>query len=479
MSYLFDQLSQLVSSTNPRVLGQVLKSKKHTDLYVWLIAESAALPPSASTRERAIYILMGKPNLVCNHGCTKKFNGTEYKFCGNITACQCFRELSSAQGKLRDMRSVTRKRTLTWIKRYGVDNPSKNSLVAQKIKNTKKSRNYHDLHQRLKTAKILTGYWQVIDRVKPYATPKFKPSEYIGCHRHNQYPWMCVHCGNSFLSHVDYGTVPKCPGCYPAAISAAETALKDWIGSLGISFTHNDRSLLGDLELDIYIPSKSLAIEYNGIYWHSAKFKHPTYHVDKMLKCNAHGVRLIQIFEDEWETGQDIVKNRLLNCLGLSECVGARECQVRELTVTEYQGFSKQYCSRANPVSEIRLGLENAVSGLVAVMGFCKIAQSDTDYELINFCSKNTVIGGFGKLFSQFVKTANPTIVIAHADRCWGQGTVYEKLGFTDVTDDGQNFETWHICDNVRYRPENTPDAERFHIIHDCGSRKFLWTSQV
>ena len=40
-------------------------------------------------------------------------------------------------------------------------------------------------------------------------------------------------------------------------------------------------------------------------------FKEDKYHLKKLEECEAKGIKLIQIFEDEWRDKQDIVKSRI------------------------------------------------------------------------------------------------------------------------------------------------------------------------
>lgn len=93
----------------------------------------------------------------------------------------------------------------------------------------------------------------------------------------------------------------------------------------------NDRKVLNGKELDIYIPSKNLAIEYNGLYWHSdkatlekndipnketrlyAKYRH----IEKTKLCEEKNIRLIHIFEDDWIYRKDIIKDILKQSLGI------------------------------------------------------------------------------------------------------------------------------------------------------------------
>jgi hypothetical protein len=93
-------------------------------------------------------------------------------------------------------------------------------------------------------------------------------------------------------------------------------------------------------EIDIFIPSKKLAIEYNGLYWHSENFIENTYHLDKTEDCLKQDIKLIHIFEDEWIYKKDIVKSRLLNLIGFSENkIYARNCEIKEVNSREALKF--------------------------------------------------------------------------------------------------------------------------------------------
>lgn len=74
-----------------------------------------------------------------------------------------------------------------------------------------------------------------------------------------------------------------------------------------ITHTHN---VIYPQELDIYLPDINLAIEFNGIYWHSTLYKDSTYHQNKTLECIKNNIRLLHIYEDEWcNNKEDIVNN--------------------------------------------------------------------------------------------------------------------------------------------------------------------------
>lgn len=62
-------------------------------------------------------------------------------------------------------------------------------------------------------------------------------------------------------------------------------------------------------ELDIFIPDIKLAIDFNGIYWHSTAFKDIYYHQRKIACCRRCGISMLHIFEDKWKTNQEWCKD--------------------------------------------------------------------------------------------------------------------------------------------------------------------------
>lgn len=98
----------------------------------------------------------------------------------------------------------------------------------------------------------------------------------------------------------------------------------------------NDDNL--SYELDIYIPELEVAIEHNGLYRHSIQqladrknIEDPmTYHLYKSNLCKSSNVRLIHIWENEWKSRKQVVKNYLLNILNSNKiAIEARHCDFK------------------------------------------------------------------------------------------------------------------------------------------------------
>ena len=99
--------------------------------------------------------------------------------------------------------------------------------------------------------------------------------------------------------------------------SSIEGELTDFIKSIyGGVVIINTRTVIGPKELDIYLPELNIAFEYCGLYWHSELYGMPrAYHLNKLNACTYKGIRLIQIFENEWLSKKSIVLSRIKNVI--------------------------------------------------------------------------------------------------------------------------------------------------------------------
>lgn len=297
-----------------------------------------------------------------------------------------------------------------------------------------------------------------------------------------------------------------CPYC-SHVVSNPEKEITGFIESLGLDVVNNKRSVLFDArEIDMVVPSKNVAIEYDGLYWHSERTKpSKTYHLDKTVECGKNGMRLIHIFEDEWLYKREIVESRLRVILGGElERIYARKCVVRPIENDLCAKFLEQnHIQGGNVRSSIRYGLFHD-NELVSVMTFCKPRKNlgrnanEGDYELLRFCNKlnATVIGGASKLFKHFVRENDPKTVISYADRRWNTGQVYETLGFDFSHFSQPNY--FYIIGQKRYnrfnfrkdilvrqgfdstKTEHQIMLDRgIYRIYDCGTLVYKWTSEV
>jgi hypothetical protein len=249
-------------------------------------------------------------------------------------------------------------------------------------------------------------------------------------------------------------------------------------------------------ELDIFIPDLNLAFECNGLYWHSTIFKPKSYHFDKLKLCQDNNIRLITIWEDDWNFKQDIIKSMIKNLLSKNDNkIYARKTQIKIVNSNEKTLFLEQNHLQGNCQSSINLGLYYD-NELVSLMTFGKkrmIMKGITEnnsYELLRFCNKLgiNVTGGASKLFKYFLDNYNVCSVISYANCDISNGHLYETLGFDLIGHTGINY--WWAKDGIKYHRSNfmkhklvkegaDPNKTENEIMHERGYTKIYGTGNL
>ena len=169
----------------------------------------------------------------------------------------------------------------TCIEKYGVDNPSKAEEVKEKIQETMRER--HGVDWAMQSQEIRNKAIETFRLRFPDGNIRSKSEQELG----------------EFIKSIYNGEI----------VFNCRTILKDY---------H---------ELDIYIPSRKLAIEFNGDYWHmnprlydesyynsqsqcTAKEK---WEYDKLKReeCQSLGIKLIVVWEYDWIHSRTDVENML------------------------------------------------------------------------------------------------------------------------------------------------------------------------
>ncbi len=212
--------------------------------------------------------------------------------------------------------------------------------------------------------------------------------------------------------------------------------IKTFIDSLQLSYIENDRTIISPKELDIVIEDKQIALEINGVYWHSElNGKDSSYHIGKTNQAKEHGYRLIHIYDKEWYQQRNIVKSRLSTIFGKpSEKIFARNCSVIKIdNQTANNFFTETHIQGATPSASHNYALMHG-GQIVQVATFGKSRYNKkVQWELLRLSSKLfcSVVGGASKLFAHFVREHSPQSIVSYSDKRWNTGNVYKRLGFT------------------------------------------------
>lgn len=284
--------------------------------------------------------------------------------------------------------------------------------------------------------------------------------------------------------------------------SQGEEQLALFLQHCGQEVIRNTRNVISPKEIDIFLPDHSLAIEYDGVFWHSElNGKDKRYHLQKSVECGDTDIRLIHVFDTEWLFQTDIVKSRLRSILGLNQTIAARKCSVAKIDAITANDFYQQTHIQGGCNSSLNYALYYN-NQIVAVMSFGRSRYaSKYQYELLRFCNclNTNVVGGATKLFQAFRRDKAPRSVVSYSDLRWNTGTLYRQLGFNYSHTSSPNYQYFKpkqpevLYSRVTFQKHKLKDKLQnfdpnktewknmidhgYDRIWDCGNDVYVWKS--
>jgi len=391
----------------------------------------------------------------------------------------------------------------TYMKRYGVDSYTKTDLYIEKTKKTcldkygvdsyVKTDEYKDRFR--KTCLDKYGEDHIYKTILYRSEFNISKNVNYVSYKDGLNTFKCD-VGHLFEINTDnyYGrtrnNIPLCTICNPIGdlTSIKEVELFNYIKYL---YTGEIiQSYRDGLEIDIYLPELKIGFEFNGLYWHSEKFKDKSYHLYKTDYFKDRDIRIIHVWEDDWSFKMDIIKSQIRNLLKLNvDRIWGRNCKVVELNnVTNFLNINHvQGVDRSSK----KIGL--TYNGLlVSVMTFNKLEGRDKmiegEWNLSRFCNllDTNVIGGASKLLKYFTREYKPTRIISYADKDWSIGSLYYTLGFKNIKEGSPDYK--YVINNKRKNKQNFTKSKlkinnlteskymsnnNLYKIWDCGKIKF------
>ncbi len=246
----------------------------------------------------------------------------------------------------------------------------------------------------------------------------------------------------------------------------------------------NCRSIITPQELDIVLPKLKIAIEVNGVYWHSELHgKHKNYHINKTIAAKDAGYTLIHVTDVQWITQSNIVKSRLKIKLGLNTSkIYARKTNIITPTKTQAKDFLNINHIQGSCNSSIEMGLLYD-DEIVAIMTFGKSRfNKNCCWELLRFCTKLdcNVIGGASKLFKNAIRTHQLNKIISYAELTWNTGTLYNQLGFNHIHNATPNYKYFHT--NSVFQLYNRIKFQKHklkNLLNHYDAHKTEWQNMV
>ena len=331
-----------------------------------------------------------------------------------------------------DIQDTINKKRVRWYK----DNPDKVKLIGEKISST------------FKQKRINNDFSLLLNKVHPdYIQPLLNGdinslSEILIkcpiCGEYDKHSFHNIFRINS--NDIKPNSHNLCHKCYAnISQSSHELEIKSIINAMyNGKCIENSRSIIPQLELDLYYPEKNVAIEFNGNYWHDENHKPKDYHFNKFKLCKDKNIRLISIYESDWYNKHDNIINLLKNIFIDSKIIYARNCTISKLDYKTKSDFINEYHFYGDSnQGTISYGLYYN-NELVSVMSFGKLRgqnklhNNKDHYELVRFVTKDNVrvTGGASKLFKKFISEYHPVYIICYSDNDFFTGETYNKLGF-------------------------------------------------
>lgn len=259
-------------------------------------------------------------------------------------------------------------------------------------------------------------------------------------------------CGHVFKHNTQ--TCPICPKCFPGHNyrSKLELLYEEMLKKWGEHPCHGRGKIVWGhhryADIDIFLPSRSIGFEVNGLYWHALTGKptssvhSKTYHQDKTISALTQGIRVYHIWE---HYRQDIVTSKmklLLHLITLKK--NARSLTLHHEDTDSLREFFDENHLHGGVKAEWGVSLRSQDTIEAALT----LRQHKEGLEIARLASRlNQVVrGGFGRLLAQakiYAKSQGVSYLVSYADRDWSpdpRRTVYASAGFDFVEDTGPSM---------------------------------------
>jgi hypothetical protein len=340
-----------------------------------------------------------------------------------------------------------------WIKGLTKETDSRVAAMAIKVSIAHKK---EEIRKRLDKTKRLDTE-EIKKRIERNSS--FEVVSDMSCYVNDNIPnieVVCKVCEKKFTSTLRRLQYGRCFFCFPSG-SAGQAEVSRFVQSLGLEVVNNCRSIISPLELDIWVPQKKFAIEYNGLYTHNELSKSSIYHSNKTEKCEKFGCSLFHVFEDEWNEKPEIIKSMIKHRLGMSEHkIFARKTKIIQLSSCERTSFFDDNHIDGDVSATICFALtfENKI---VAALSLRKTFHKKyaSFLEVARFCvAKNTsIVGGLSRLTQKALKYAIQNGykdgLLTYVDTRHGYRRGYEAVNYQLVNKTGNKF--WWTDTRTRF----------------------------
>lgn len=259
-----------------------------------------------------------------------------------------------------------------------------------------------------------------------------------------------------------------CPKC-STRISKGELELLAYIQTI-YPTTAGSYKYQGKKEIDMYIKPLNLGIEYDGLPWHSTKYRTKEQQLAKGMELLHEGIRLIRIFEDEWINRKEQVKEYLKYQVGkVPDNYYTSDCTIEHISQEDAMAFHNSRQVKIVGQSDINKALHYK-NKIVAVIS---LDSTDKGLKLTCFSSAFKSVQASKKLLGAVIQDTQTKYIEAYMDNRLEDAKTYKYMGFTNSVKIETDPMYWKDGTNTR---ELAPAGEGHYQIYDDGLTKWELT---
>jgi hypothetical protein len=279
--------------------------------------------------------------------------------------------------------------------------------------------------------------------------------------------------------------------------SSAEIEIANFVNSL-VPCEVSNRSLIHPYELDIVIPTKHIAIEYNGLYWHRESHVGRNKHLLKTQLCEKSGYTLLQILEPDWYYHRSATESLIKRALELSPIkYDVNDCAAYPISRRDADWFfTENAITGISNQSKYFYGVR-VNRQLIAALALSGIDNNIVRIDNFSYATDTYVPGLLRQLISSFCKQHSIVKVIHQTDRRlpeqYARESGFELVRTTPPV--GYYFSTASktpfLCSPNKFTKANIADVvpkfdeqktlyenmleNKFDRFWDCGTSVYEW----
>lgn len=421
-----DQILELIDK-HPKHYSLLIKKNKQ--LFDW-IKENTLI--ECDHFPTMIYSAINNVNPICSNGNLRKLSrwSSGLVNCGPANICECTKSSISANVSISKQnyssevkKKIEEKRTETMLEKYGVCYNSQRESVKTILRESKLEKFQFDT--------LIDKQWLYEEYVINKRT-SVDIAQQLGCHDSAVRRYVSLH-GFKVRNY--------------SSRSTQESKICQWLDHHNIKYEICNRSLLNGIEVDIYIPEHKLAIEVNGILYHSynpnafhilrkktGQKEQRNRHLDKTILANNLGIQLIHFTDYQINKQWEIVTNILASKLKIQNKIWARHCILKELDSKTQRDFFDRVHIQGYISAKKAYGLYYN-DNLVQCISVGNNRYRNNELEILRFASElnTTVVGGLSKLLHHIKTVFKNSTITTYCDRDISNGSGYISSGFEIV----------------------------------------------